>query len=84
MKSSKRHSDNLKKVEKNSELELSEKQKEAVKLINENNVVIITGGPGTGKTTIIKTIIDIYEAKGKKIVLAAPTRKSRKKNDRNY
>lgn len=74
----------LKKVEKLSRIELSEKQKEAVKLINENNVVIITGGPGTGKTTIIKTIIDIYEAKGKKIVLAAPTRKSRKKNDRNY
>lgn len=74
----------LKKVEKLSKIELSEKQKEAVKLINENNVVIITGGPGTGKTTIIKTIIDIYEAKGKKIVLAAPTRKSRKKNDRNY
>ena len=73
----------LKKVEKLSKIELSEKQKEAVKLINENNVVIITGGPGTGKTTIIKTIIDIYEAKGKKIVLAAPTRKSRKKNDRN-
>ena len=74
----------LKKVEKLSKIELSEKQKEAVKLINENNVVIITGGPGTGKTTIIKTIIDIYEAKGKKVVLAAPTRKSSKKNDRNY
>lgn len=74
----------LKKIEKNSKIELSDKQKEAVKLINENNVVIITGGPGTGKTTIIKTIIDIYEGKGKKVVLAAPTRKGCKKNDRNY
>ena len=74
----------LKKVEKESKIELSTKQKEAVKLINENNVVIITGGPGTGKTTIIKTIIDIYETKGKKVVLTAPTRKSSKKNDRNY
>ena len=73
----------LKKIEKNSKIELSDKQKEAVKLINENNVVIITGGPGTGKTTIIKTIIDIYEGKGKKVVLAAPTRKGCKKNDRN-
>ena len=73
----------LKKIEKNSKIELSYKQKEAVKLINENNVVIITGGPGTGKTTIIKTIIDIYEGKGKKVVLAAPTRKGCKKNDRN-
>ncbi len=74
----------IKKVEKESSIELSDKQKEAVKLVNENNVVIITGGPGTGKTTIIKTIIDIYEEKGKKVVLAAPTRKSCKKNDRNH
>ena len=73
----------IKKVEKESSIELSDKQKEAVKLVNENNVVIITGGPGTGKTTIIKTIIDIYEEKGKKVVLAAPTRKSCKKDDRN-
>lgn len=73
----------IKKVEKESNIELSDKQKEAVKLVNEDNVVIITGGPGTGKTTIIKTIIDIYEEKGKKVVLAAPTRKSGKKNDRN-
>ena len=50
----------LKKVEESSSIELSEKQKEAVNLVNENNVTIITGGPGTGKTTIIKTIIYIY------------------------
>ena len=66
----------IKKIEKESNIELSDKQIEAVKLVNENNVVIITGGPGTGKTTIIKTIIDIYEEKGKKVVLTAPTRKS--------
>ena len=69
----------LKKVEKNSEIELSDKQKEAVKLINDNNVVIITGGPGTGKTTIIKSIIDIYESKGKKVVLCAPTGRAAKR-----
>lgn len=39
----------LKKVEKNSGIILSEKQKEAVQLVNDNNVTIITGGPGTGK-----------------------------------
>lgn len=69
----------LKKVEKVSNIELSEKQKEAVKLVNENNVTIITGGPGTGKTTIIKTIIDIYEEKGKKVVLCAPTGRAAKR-----
>ena len=69
----------LKKVESNSNIELSEKQKEAIKLVNENNVTIITGGPGTGKTTIIKTIIDIYEEKGNKVVLCAPTGRAAKK-----
>lgn len=56
----------LKKVEKNSSLDLSEKQREAVLSINDHNVNIITGGPGTGKTTIIKTIIELYEQRGKK------------------
>lgn len=66
-------------IESISKIELSEKQKEAVKLVNENNVTIITGGPGTGKTTIIKSIIDIYEGDGKKVVLAAPTGRAAKK-----
>ena len=69
----------LEKVEKSSNLKLSDKQKEAIKLINENNVCIITGGPGTGKTTIIKTIIDIYKSKGKKVVLCAPTGRAAKR-----
>ncbi len=69
----------LKKIELQSNIELSEKQKEAIELVNENNVTIITGGPGTGKTTIIKSIIDIYEQKGNKVVLCAPTGRAAKK-----
>ncbi len=69
----------LKKIEQNSKIELSEKQKEAIELVNDNNVTIITGGPGTGKTTIIKNIIDIYESKGKKVVLSAPTGRAAKR-----
>ena len=69
----------LKKIEKNSEIELSEKQIEAIEAINENNVCIITGGPGTGKTTIIKTLIDLYEDKKKKVVLCAPTGRAAKR-----
>ena len=69
----------LEELEKNSEMKLSKKQEEAVKEINENNVLIITGGPGTGKTTIIKAIIDMYESIGKKVVLAAPTGRAAKK-----
>lgn len=60
-------------------IKLSEKQKEAIKLINENNVTIITGGPGTGKTTIIKTIIDVYKSFNKKVVLCAPTGRAAKR-----
>ena len=69
----------LKKAEKLSSMELSEKQKEALKMVNESNVTIITGGPGTGKTTIIKNIIDIYEEKRKKVILAAPTGRAAKR-----
>ena len=69
----------LKTIEKKSDIELSEKQKEAVEAINENNVCIITGGPGTGKTTIIKTVIELYEKQGKKVVLCAPTGRAAKR-----
>lgn len=69
----------LKKIEKQEKIELSNKQKEALELVNNNNVTIITGGPGTGKTTIIKNIIDLYESKGKKVVLAAPTGRAAKR-----
>ncbi len=69
----------LKKLEKTSEIELSEKQKEAIEAINDNNVCIITGGPGTGKTTIIKTIIEMFKSQGKKPVLCAPTGRAAKR-----
>ncbi|MBO5478650.1 MAG: AAA family ATPase [Clostridia bacterium] len=69
----------LKKLEKESSMELSDKQKEALELVNEENVCIITGGPGTGKTTVIKSIIELYEAHSKKVVLCAPTGRAAKR-----
>lgn len=69
----------LKKVEKSTEIKLSEKQKEAIEAINDHNVTIITGGPGTGKTTIIKSILEMYKAHGKKVVLCAPTGRAAKR-----
>jgi len=69
----------IKKSEKKLGIELSEKQFEAINQINENNICIITGGPGTGKTTIIKFVIDIYKSHNKKVVLCAPTGRAAKR-----
>lgn len=71
----------LAKIEKEEDIELSDKQKEAIEAVNENNVCIITGGPGTGKTTIIKSIIDLYEAQREKSSTMCSNRKSSKTYD---
>ena len=69
----------LKILEDKADIILSEKQIEAIKEINDNNVCIITGGPGTGKTTIIKTVLDLYKNKEKKVALCAPTGRAAKR-----
>lgn len=69
----------LEKIEKDINIQLSDKQKEAIESINQNNVCIITGGPGTGKTTIIKAIIELYKTHGMKPVLCAPTGRAAKR-----
>lgn len=69
----------IKEIEKQTNIFLSEKQKEAIEAVNNNNVCIITGGPGTGKTTIIKTIIELYKRHKKKAVLCAPTGRAAKR-----
>lgn len=52
---------------------LAEQQKLAVRMAVEKGVMVLTGGPGTGKTTIMKAIVDIYEGMDCPVVLAAPT-----------
>ena len=69
----------IKEIEKETNIFLSEKQKEAIEAVNNNNVCIITGGPGTGKTTIIKSIIELYKKHKKKAVLCAPTGRAAKR-----
>ncbi len=58
---------------------LAANQKEAVNAAFCENVLVITGGPGTGKTTIINTIIRIFEHNGAKVMLAAPTGRAAKR-----
>lgn len=58
---------------------LSDTQTEAVKSAIKNNIFVITGGPGTGKTTIIKCVIDILKRKNQNYLLAAPTGRAAKR-----
>lgn len=58
---------------------LAQKQEEALRTALESKVMIITGGPGTGKTTLIKAILKIREARGLRVMLAAPTGRAAKR-----
>lgn len=60
-------------------IKFAEEQSEAVKKALSSQVMVITGGPGTGKTTLIKAIIKIRSARGFKIMLAAPTGRAAKR-----
>ncbi|MEE1028419.1 MAG: ATP-dependent RecD-like DNA helicase [Agathobacter sp.] len=69
----------IRKIEKQTEMELDEHQVEAVKEAVRNGLLVITGGPGTGKTTTINSIIRYFEMEGLDIFLAAPTGRAAKR-----
>ncbi len=64
---------------KNSNIELTEEQETAVVTALTSNVCVITGGPGTGKTTILNVILSSFYAQGKNCALAAPTGRAAKR-----
>jgi len=66
-------------VQRDLKITLSEKQVEAVKASVNSKAMIVTGGPGTGKTTIINAIMRIYRKMGQKVLLAAPTGRAAKR-----
>ncbi len=63
----------IRRLEKETGMEMAKEQREAVSKGINNGVLVITGGPGTGKTTTINGIINILESQGLKVELAAPT-----------
>ena len=69
----------IRNIEKQTGMELDEHQVTAVKEAVRNGLLIITGGPGTGKTTTINTIIKYFELEGMDIFLAAPTGRAAKR-----
>ncbi len=69
----------IKEFERVHKVALHEHQKEAVRTAVQNGVSVITGGPGTGKTTVIKCIIDITEKLGISSMLMAPTGRAAKR-----
>jgi exodeoxyribonuclease V alpha subunit len=66
-------------AEKRLGLALSERQSQAVGDSTQRKVMVITGGPGTGKTTIIKSIIGVHTVLGHRVMLAAPTGRAAKR-----
>lgn len=69
----------IEKVSSNNNIVLSKEQSDAICTCLNNMISIVTGGPGTGKTTIIKCIIDILEEEKKNYVLCAPTGRAAKR-----
>lgn len=69
----------IRSIEKQTEMTLDEHQVTAVKEAVRNGLLVITGGPGTGKTTTINTIIRYFELEGMDIFLAAPTGRAAKR-----
>lgn len=69
----------IQRIEEEEEIQFGNKQTMAIRESMENGVIIITGGPGTGKTTTINAIIKIYEELDFKVILAAPTGRAAKR-----
>lgn len=66
-------------VQKQLDISLAEKQKKAIKCAIDNKVMVITGGPGTGKTTIINAVLKVFSKLHINVMLAAPTGRAAKR-----
>ena len=66
-------------VEQKMGIEFAEAQREAVRQAITQKVLVLTGGPGTGKTTIVRAILEIFRAKQQRVALCAPTGRAAKR-----
>lgn len=66
-------------VESRMKIALADSQKLAIRAAVTEKLLVVTGGPGTGKTTIVKAILEIFAAKGQRVLLAAPTGRAAKR-----
>jgi exodeoxyribonuclease V alpha subunit len=66
-------------VEQDLRLRFSSRQKEAIRECFERQIIVITGGPGTGKTTIIRAVVAVFDSLGQSVLLAAPTGRASKR-----
>lgn len=70
--------------EESSKIKFDEKQRTAIEYAVSKGLLILTGGPGTGKTTTVKGIIQLMKNRNLKVALAAPTGRAATANGRTY
>ena len=70
---------NIEAIENRLGIRYAEKQKQAIREALQKGILILTGGPGTGKTTTLNAIILLLEESGEKVFLAAPTGRAAKR-----
>ena len=73
------YSDDIEKIESENNIRYALEQKAAINAALGNNLFILTGGPGTGKTTTLNAVIRLFEKKKKRLTLAAPTGRAAKR-----
>lgn len=72
----------LRRIEAKMGIELAEGQREALRRVAREKVLVVTGGPGTGKTTIVRGVLELFSSRGTRIALCAPTgRAARRLNE---
>ena len=72
-------SDLITELQKDNNIEYAKKQKEAIEMAGKSGVVVLTGGPGTGKTTTVSGIVNLFNSLGLTVMLTAPTGRAAKR-----